>query len=214
MGRGGFWLFDGQSVQPLDCDVQDYLYGDVNADQVSKVTAVHLADQGEVWWFYPSGDSIEIDRYVAWGYRESARLGRNVWTIGALARLCGTGKGVFPNPLMVDASGLLYEHETGVNWGGAEPYLESGPIEIGQGDAMAEVQRIVPDQLNDGDATATLYGRFWPNGAETAYGPVSLTSPTDLLFQAREIRVRFTGASAASWRIGAMRLDVVVGDAL
>jgi hypothetical protein len=79
---------------------------------------------------------------------------------------------------------------------------------------VAEVQRIVPDQLNDGDATATLYGRFWPNGAETAYGPVSLTSPTDLLFQAREIRVRFTGASAASWRIGAMRLDVVVGDAL
>ncbi len=77
---------------------------------------------------------------------------------------------------------------------------------------MAEVQRIVPDQLADGDAAVTLYGRDWPNGAERALGPVSLASPTDLLFQAREVRLRFTGASAKSWRIGAMRLDIVAGD--
>jgi hypothetical protein len=212
MGKGGFWIFDGQSVQPLDCDVQDHVYSNLNQNQVSKVTAVHLADQGEVWWFYPSAGSTEIDSYCAWAYRESIREGRNVWTIGQLTRLCGTGKGVFPNPLMVDAGGLLYEHETGVSWGGAAPYLESGPFEIGQGDYMAEVQRIVPDQLNDGDATATLFGRFWPNGAETTYGPFSLVSPTDVLLQAREIRTRFTGAVPASWRIGNMRLDVIQGD--
>ena len=214
MGRGGFWLFNGQGVQPLDCDVQDYVFADINADQVSKVSAVHLADQGEVWWFYPSSASDECDRYVAWAYRESARQNRNVWTIGQLARLSGSGRGVYPQPLMVDASGYLYEHETGVACDGAQPYIETGPIELDLGETQAEVQRLIPDELADGDLTATFYGRLWPNGAESVLGPIALTSPTDLLFQAREIRVRFTGAANTSWRIGTMRLDVVPGDPL
>ncbi|HVY35413.1 MAG TPA: hypothetical protein VG960_13460 [Caulobacteraceae bacterium] len=214
MGRGGFWLFDGQSVQPLDCEVQDHVFGDINADQVSKVSAVHLADFGEVWWFYPSGASDECDRYVAWAYRESARQSRNVWTIGTLARLSGSGRGVYPTPLMVDAAGYLYEHETGIAYGGDAPFIESGPIELGLGDVQAEVQRLVPDELADGEVTATFYGRLWPNGPESTLGPITLASPTDLLFQAREIRVRFTGAANASWRIGTMRLDLVAGDPL
>ena len=214
MGRGGFWLFDGQSVQPLDCEVQDHVFGDMNADQVSKVSAVHLADFGEVWWFYPSAASDECDRYVAWAYRESARQSRNVWTIGELSRLSGSGRGVYPTPLMVDSSGYLYEHETGVAYGGAQPFIETGPIELGQGDAQAEVQRLVPDELVDGDLTATFYGRLWPNGPEAVLGPLPLTSPTDLLFQARELRVRFTGVSNTSWRLGTMRLDLVGGDPL
>jgi hypothetical protein len=212
MGQGpNFWFFDGQSVQPLDCDVLDHL-GDMNANQVSKVTAVHLATQGEVWWFYPSASSNENDRYVVWAYRESQRLGRNIWTIGTLARTCGTGKGVMPNAVMVSASGLLYEHETGLNYDGATPYLESGPFEIMQGGYMAEVQRVVPDQLSDGDTSLSFYTRMWPNGPETIYGPYPTVSPTDLMFQATEIRLRFTGAAADSWRIGATRLQVIRGD--
>ena len=214
MGRGGFWLYDGQGVQPLDCDVQDHVFGSLNPDQVSKVSAVHLADYGEVWWFYPSADSVECDRYVAWAYRESQRQGRNVWTIGHMARLSGSGRGVYPRPLMVDASGYLYEHEAGLAYGGAQPFIESGPIELGQGDVQAELQRIAPDGLADGDAAVTLYGRLWPNGPESVLGPLALTSPTDVLFQARELRLRFTGASGADWRIGAMRLDIVPGDPL
>jgi hypothetical protein len=97
---------------------------------------------------------------------------------------------------------------------GAQPYIETGPIELDLGETQAEVQRLIPDELADGDLIATFYGRLWPNGAESVLGPIALTSPTDLLFQAREIRVRFTGAANTSWRIGTMRLDVVPGDPL
>ena len=212
MGRGGnFWVFDGQSVQPLDCEVQDHL-NDMNLDQVSKVTAVHLADQGEVWWFYPSGASIEIDSYVCWAYRESLRLHRNVWSLGKLARTCGSGRGVYPNPLMVDASGLLFEHETGLDYGGLVAFIETGPLQIGANGFMAEVQRVIADETADGDVQATFYGRPLPNGAETIYGPYALSSRTDVLLQAGVIRMRFTGAAMSSWRIGAMQLDVVPGD--
>jgi len=175
---------------------------------------VHLAEQGEVWWFYPSGSSNENDRYVVWCYRESVRLGRNVWNIGELSRLGGSGRGVFPNPLMVDGSGYLYEHEIGWDYGGATPYLETGPFEIGQGDYMAEVQRVIPDQLADNDVTATFYKRMYPNSAESVTGPVSLKSPTSVMFQAAEVRVRYTGATMSDFRVGAMRFDVIRGDPL
>jgi hypothetical protein len=215
MGRGGtFFLFDGQSVQPLDCDVQGYV-ADLNVNQASKVTAVHLAGPGEVWWFFPSSTSNECDRYVAWCYRESQRLGRNIWSLGQLGRTGGTGKGVEAKPLMVAASGYLYEHETGLNYDGAVPYIETGPLEIAQGDFMGEVQMIVPDQSADGDFYATFYNRMWPNGPETTYGPVGLVSPTFLLFQATETRLRFTLARQnASAQVGSMRLSVIRGDAV
>jgi hypothetical protein len=215
MGQGGFWLFNGQSVEPLDCEVQDLVFGDLNADQASKTTAVLLGGPGEIWWFYPSGSSMENDRYVAWAYRESRRLGRNIWTAGALTRLAGVGKSVGRTPpLMVDDQGHLYEHEVGLDHGGLTPFLETGPIEIGQGDALAEIQRIVPDEANAGDVQVSLTGRMWPNGADVDLGTWSLASPTDLLVQAREIRLRYTATRKADFRIGGFRLDLVQGDGM
>jgi hypothetical protein len=213
MGRGGFWLFDGQSVQPLDCEAFGAAFGNINTNQQSKVTAVHLADEGEVWWFYPSASSNENDSYICWCYRESERLGRNVWMIGTLARTAGDGRGVFTTPIMVGPDGLVREHETGINYDGLQPYIESGPFEIGLGDFMAEVQMVIPDQFADGDYSATFFNRYWPEGPESVVGPVTLVSPTDVLFQATETRVRYTAlTTSATSTIGNVRLSVIQGD--
>jgi hypothetical protein len=213
MGQGGFWRFNGQTAEPLDCEVADAVFGDMNPNQLSKTTAVLLGGPGEVWWFYPSGASTENDRYVAWTYRESRRLGRNIWTTGQLTRLAGAGKSVGRTPpLMTDQNGYLYEHETGLDCGGLSPFLETGPIELGQGEGLMEIQRIVPDERNAGDVEVSLTGRMWPNGPDLDLGTYSLASPTDLLAQAREVRVRFTATRKADFRIGGFRLEVVPGD--
>jgi hypothetical protein len=212
MGTGSFWIFEGQSVQPLQCDVADYVFSDINPNQISKVAAVHNTIHGELWWFYPSSASTENDRYVCWAYRESQRIGHNVWTFGQVSRTAGTGRGVFPLPLMVDASGYLYEHETGWSYDSASPYLETGPIEIAQGDYFGEVTRILPDEKTAGDVNVTLYGQMWPNGSETTYGPYTMTSPTDLLMQARQVRARYTAQRLADFRIGNFRFEVQRGD--
>jgi hypothetical protein len=214
MGSGGFWLFDGVTLNPLDCDVRDAVFSDINTNQISKVTAVHLSAEREVWWFFPSAASNENDRFVCWAYGESQRVGRQVWTMGTLTRTCGSPKGVFSNPLMVSASGYLYEHETGWNYDSATPYLESGPIELGSGGYLMQVQRIIPDELANGDVTLTAYVRSFPNGPETTFGPYTLTSPTDVWFQGALMRLRYTGASLSDWRIGNFRLDVEQGDPL
>jgi hypothetical protein len=180
---------------------------------VSKATAVLLGGPGEVWWFYPSGASKENDRYVAWAYRESRRLGRNIWTTGQLTRLAGAGKTVGRTPpLMTDQSGHLYEHETGLDYDGLSPFLETGPLEVGGGDGLVEIQRIIPDERNAGDVQVSLTGRMWPNAPDQVLGTFALASPTDLLVQAREVRVRYQAIRNADFRIGGFRLDVAPGD--
>lgn len=204
MGESGFWVYDGY-VKPLPSTVQDYVFSDINRAQISKVVAFNNTNYGEVWWFYPSADSTENNRYVLWNYRE------NTWSIGQLARTAGDDSGVFNLPLLASPDGKLYEHEVGFNYGGATPYLESGPIEVGNGDNVVMMRQIVPDERTQGDVQARVYARFYPNGPETEFGPYLMALPTDVRLTARQVRVRFEGVRNADWRVGIMRLEGVVG---
>lgn len=204
MGESGFWVYDGY-VKPLPSTVQDYVFSDLNNAQISKVVAFNNTNYGEVWWFYPSADSTENNRYVLWNYRE------NTWSIGQLARTAGDDSGVFTLPLLASPDGNLYEHEVGFNYGGLTPYLESGPIEVGNGDNVVMMRQIVPDERTQGDVQARVYARFYPNGPETEFGPYLMALPTDVRLTARQVRVRFEGVRNADWRVGIMRLEGAVG---
>ena len=83
-------------MQTIKCDVHDYIFGDINTSQQTKIWAMGIPQYGEVWWFYPSANSIEIDRYVAYDYNE------NHWMIGELSRTSGVQRGVFRYPMMAD----------------------------------------------------------------------------------------------------------------
>jgi hypothetical protein len=204
MGKSGFWLYNG-FVQPLPCDVWDFVYSDINMLQASKVTVEINSAFGEVVWRYPSSGSTEIDREVIWNFRE------NHWTVGYVARLCGVDAGVMAYPLRVDASGNIYEHEVGIEYAGADaPWLESGPVEGGMGDAVLHAKALIPDDKVVGDVTATFYTSFYPDDTEATAGPYTLTKKTDVRFTGRQFRVRYDAVGTA-WRIGSPRLDVSLG---
>jgi hypothetical protein len=205
MSKNGFWLYNG-FVQPIPCDVQDYIFSSINRNQISKVS-VHVDSAfGEVTWHYPGGSSLENDSYVTWSYRASAR-GQNVWTYGAYARTAGCDRGVFTWPLRVGTDGNIYDHEVGFLYPGAgAAWLESGPFELGDGDRVMFATQLIPDEKNSGDVSATFRTRFYPNGPETDYGPYSMSQPTDVRFCARQAKVRFTAAMADDWRIGSFRI--------
>lgn len=202
MSQNGFWRYNG-FTEPLVCDVHDYVFSDINLTQASKIYAVHVSAFGEVWWFYCSAASNEIDRYVTHSYRE------NHWSIGQLARLSGTDRGVFQYPLMIDNDGQVWDHEKGVDHGGIQPFARSGPVELGSGDNTVTIKQIIPDEKNAGDVNVTFLARFYPNAAQTTYGPYSLSSPTDCLFTARQVSVLYTGDDGADFRIGSFRYDAV-----
>lgn len=203
MGVNGFWLFNGY-VSPLACDVSDYIFSDINADQVSKVHTVHNSAFGEVWWFYPSAATNEIDRYVIYNYREKH------WSIGQMERLSGTDRGPLLYPLMVGNDGLVYEHEVGFDHDGSEPYARTGPLELGDGDTVVMCRQMIPDERTAGQVTASFKVRFWPNAAESSFGPYALSSPTDVRFTGRQVEVIYNGTDT-DWRVGNPRLEVVAG---
>jgi hypothetical protein len=202
MSKSGFWVYDGY-VKPLVSDVGDYIFQNINYNQSSKVYAVHNSKYGEIIWFYPSSASNENDSYVVYNYREGH------WAIGTLARTAGTDRGVFTNPLMISTDGYIYEHEVGFTYDGAVPYAESGPYEIGAGDNIMSVRRVIPDEQTLGEVVVSFKTRMYPMATETTYGPYTASQPTDVRFAARQVKVRYTGNVLDDWRVGVNRFDVV-----
>jgi hypothetical protein len=112
---------------------------------------------------------------------------------------------------MATADGYVYDHEVGWNYDGNDPFAETGPIEIGQGDNLAVITRLIPDERNLGDVTATFTSRLYPNADESTHGPFTLTAETDVRFTGRQVKLKVTGAKNSDWRVGDMRVDVKQG---
>lgn len=210
--EGVFWIgqsrihaFAGGTVQEVPCDVLDYLFSDMNASQRSKVWGVANTKYGEIWWFYPSGGSTECDRYVAYSVRERH------WSIGSLARTAGVDAGVFDTPIWFGGLGIAYNHEKGLNYGGAAIFAESGPVQLGAGDQVLSAVELIPDEKTQGDVSVTFSTRFHPNDTERSYGPYSMANPTPVRFTGRQATMRVSGSRLADWRFGVPRLDVRAG---
>jgi hypothetical protein len=206
MGSRSFYTYSGGAVSEVNCEVADYVFSDINHSQISKVAAVSNANFGEIWWFYPSGNSNENNRYVVFNYND------NTWAIGVLARTSGVDAGVYRQPIIAAATDKqLYEPELGFNYDGGEPVAESGPIIIGNGDNVMSVTKMIPDEKTQGDVDATFKTRFYPNDVERTYGPFNMSNPTSLRFTGRQVRIRIEGVNADDWRVGINRLEVIQG---
>jgi hypothetical protein len=233
MGVNGFFAYDG-FVKPLPCEVSDYVFGNFNRDLAYLIWGYSNPQFGEVTWHYASASATTLDRYVTYNYRE------NHWTFGALARMGGvSAQPPGTVPVLVDAAGVVYDHETGTardsEWGtpmsvattdgnpfqtqdgddlvitSGEAMLESGPIELGTGDQVMHVQSLVPDERTLGSVSAQLLASMRPMGQESSHGPLTLTEKTDLRVTAREVRLKLTEVTPADWRVGLLRLGVQPG---
>lgn len=217
MGQKNFLLFNGGEVAPIPCDLQDYVYGDINFAQAAKFHCGHIAAFGEVLFFYCSAGSTAIDRCVAYNYREGH------WNIvdpnGIMARGCWADVGAFNYPLAVGEDGLLYQQETGFDADGVpiltSRYAKSGPVQLGSGDRLIEATQMLPDKTAVGDVQVRFRQRFTPLGAETLRGPYAIRSDgyTDIRVTARQVGLTIESLADADFRIGLQRLDGVEGGA-
>ncbi len=218
MGREGkFFKYDG-ALQPIKCDLIDFLRQDMNQEQQSKVVAVPNTLFDEVIWFYPGVGQVgtENDRYIAYNYVDGT------WTKGLLGRGAAIDRGVFDRPVYVDALGGLWEHEYGDGRTGAGlPFIESGPIELIDADIMKQwsgtqslmkVNRYIPDAHTLGETRMFFYKALFPTDAETLVGPINAAQPTSLRFQSRIVRLRIEEVTQSAWRVGVPRLGVTAGD--
>jgi hypothetical protein len=213
MGFGAFFRYDG-AVKPLPCDVQDYVFGDFNQLQRSKVYAAHNSEFSEITWFYCSANSLENDRYVTHNYAD------DIWYFGQLARTAWVDRGVFDAPFAVDPAGVVWQHETGWLAGGAsrngQVFLQSGPAEIGNGDRVVYGHTIVPDVgVTPGAVSATIKTRAAPQAPESVLGPISLVpnaeGRVDARFCGRQVSVLLSQVQDVEWTLGTFRVDTIQG---
>ena len=190
MGERAFFYYDGSTVQELECTVLDYVYRNISYNNRETVHAVANQKYGEIWWFYPDAGSLNPNRYVYYNYKE------NHWSIGALGRTTGFDSGVFQYPLLLATDGYVYEHEKGNNKQGNVPFVETGPIKIGNGDDIAHVLWAITDEPT------------WPDDTEYVYGPYDTGNPASLRFSGRHFRMKLTAGANDEWRIGSVRLEV------
>ena len=100
-----------------------------------------------------------------------------------------------------------YNHEQGLNYDSGSVFCETGPISLGNGDQIARVTQVIPDEKTQGDVDLKFKTRFHPNNTETTHGPFNPANPTSVRFSGRQVRMRVevTGRNLA---VGAMRLEM------
>ena len=149
MGIDKFYTYDGR-VNTLNCDLLRYVFDDINYDQNQQVFAGTNEGFNEVWWFYCSADSEEVDRYVIYNYLEK------IWYYGTMSRTAWLDSGLLNYPLAATYSttagtGLLLNHELGINDIATattlpiDAYISSAEFDIGDGHNFAFIWRVLPD---------------------------------------------------------------------
>lgn len=201
MGKNGFYAYSG-SVSPVPCEVQDYVFGRLNRAQATKIWCMTNSQFNEVWWFYPSNSSEEVDSYVVFNYVE------NHWTIGALARTAGVDRDPIDYPVMCGSDGIVYEHERGNTRTGLTPYLETGPIEFDEG-FVSMIRRILPDERTLGQISLYIKSAFNLTDTETTSSEITMAAPTPVRQSGAYHRFKFEENVAADWRLGIPRFDIV-----
>jgi hypothetical protein len=218
MDKGGFYVYNG-SVQPLPCSVKDYVFSNLNEDQSFKVFAAENNAFSEVIWYYPigSGDT-EITNYVSYNYAE------NLWSVGTLVRGAWRGAGTRNKPLATSVitdtdNNYLYSHEVGFDDDGSPmtAYVESGDLEIEEGQRFMMISRVIPDfafsgTTSDASIAMTIKGKDFPLGSTSTLATTTVTSSTDqnhVRARARHPIVRLeSSGSGYGWRLGDLRFDI------
>jgi hypothetical protein len=213
MGQEGFWKYEGGFVQPVACDVADYIFSNLNRD----LSAVRVCGSGnrifaELWWDYPSGTSSENDRYVIYNFAEGW------WSIGSRARTAASDSVVYTKPLAFGTDGYLYRHETG--WLASDTtrlgtvWAETGAITLEGG---SKFMHVVQGQLDTGETPGAVrmraYTRETRDGPDTSFGPYVPRDDgyMDCRFGGRDLRLRFEGVADDDWSVGNLLLDFVPG---
>ena len=228
MGKDNFYVYAG-GTKTLPCTVKDKVFLDFNSQQADKVFASVNSEFTEVIWFYPSesnslnnGGTGDVDKYVVYNY------GQQIWYFGTLARTAWLDRGIRTFPIAA-GSPYLYNHETGYDDDGSAmtSFIESSPMDIGDGDKFTLIQKVIPDLTFEGSvnqstpaANFTIKARNEPGEdygntssgttTRTATSPVELfTNQIDLRSRGRSFALRVdSSATGMKWKLGSPRVNI------
>jgi len=225
MSQDSFFLFDG-TVKKLPCTVEQFVFDNINITGSENSFAGHNGEFNEIMWFYNRTGSNTVNAVVAYNYLEKT------WWIGTLDRTTWIDREVFDNPVASDylptttannetISGLtdgatqMFLHEVGNNADGSAmtAFVKSGSVEIGEGNDMLFVQKLIPDVQNQaGTLNFKLEFKNYPNTSTSTTKTATFTDATEFVSlrgRGREFTVNVvSNTTGTAWRLGTQRFDV------
>ena len=224
MDRSGFHVYSGTS-QRLPCTVLDYVLSDLNQDQAFKVFAGANEGVNEVIWFYPSGTSTEIDKYVLFNYLE------NTWSIGTttdnFVRTAWSEASIYENPIAASKNSsslntnFVYSHEIGHGDGtdAFTAFIESSDFDLApDGERFTFISKLIPDvefrdqQSTSDTVTFTIKGRDYPLQDLSTLQTINVTPNStfeNTRARSRQAAMRISNSSSDyGWRLGDLRLEI------
>ena len=225
MSQDSFYLFDG-TVKKLPCTVEQFIFDNINITGSENAFAGHNGEFNEIMWFYPRTGSDTINAIVAYNYLEQT------WWTGTLDRTTWIDREVYENPVatdylptttannetilgLTDGASQLFLHETGNDADGAAmtAFVKSGSVEIGDGNDILFVQKLIPDiQNQSGVLNMDLEFKYYPNNTTSVIKSTSFSDTTEFVSlrgRGREFTVNVvSNTTGTAWRLGTQRFDI------
>lgn len=219
MGLDKFYAYSGR-VETLPCTLRNHVFNNINYAQADQIVSGTNEGFHEIWWFYPTANSLTNDAYVVYNYLEK------VWHYGYLERTAWLDSPIRAYPIGANDN-HIYNHEYGVDADGSamQSYIISSDFDISDGDQFILMRRIIPDMSFQGStatnptAYVTVKPRNFPGAnytteankdiIETASVPVEqYTNQVFIRARARQIGFKVGSVDlGVQWQLGAPRLD-------
>ena len=231
MGVDKFYKYDGRT-QTLRCDLRQYIFSDINPQQLAQVVCGTNEGFNEIWWFYCSSNSVVLDRYAVYNYLE------DIWYYGNMGRTAWLDSGLQAGPIAATYVNNLVNHEVGNddNLNGTPvamaAYITSAEFDLDDGHKFAFVWRMLPD-VTFRDSTAqnpSIVMSLLPlkNSGSGYTNPASVgltneatvtrtvnlpveqyTGQVYTRIRARQMAMRISSTGlGVAWQVGAPRIDI------
>lgn len=213
MGQNQFFVLGPTGPQQLECPVWDQVFANIDRANLQNVVCETDAFYGEVGWSVPQSDGTVLFVRV----RPDPNHGL-AWTASNYHHhTAWLDQNVFGAPIGGHESGLIDQHDTGVNAAGAAlpTSLTSGMILISEGTQTSFVRDFFPDVDwlgTVGTLTLNLLFYEYPESTPRIAGPFTITPATRIVHphgRARAFQVQWSGNDLDSnWRMGDCRYRV------
>ena len=235
-GVDRFLMYNGVVQEIPNTMNINFFFDNLNYSQRQKVWASKVPRWGEIWWFYPSGNSTECNNAIIFNIREQ------VWydtgeALGA-RRSAGVFTEVFRKPIWAgneeNTTGkyTLWQHETGTDAvylnsvTAVQSYFETNNIGWVTGGPGADevigpnrwirLERIEPDFNQAGDMNVYVTGKGYADDVDQTSSPYTFNQNTlkiDMREQRREMRLRFESNTVnGNYEQGQILLSADIGD--
>ena len=231
MGIDKFYTYSGR-VETLPCSLWQYIFNDINKEQAFQVFCGSNEGYSEIWWFYCSQGSNDINKYIIYNYLE------RTWYYGTMARTAWLDSGIRQYPMAADYNNRVLFHESAVDdVSGTTPvpinaYVQSSDFDIGDGHNFGFVWRILPDinftgsNVNQPSVTMTVKPRQnsgAPYGtannprvvssdnysSTNVYNIQEFTGQVYTRLRGRQLAFRIESTTlGVAWQLGSPRIDI------